>query len=190
VRWNQPAEDENMAYDLNLCVPGAQPDPAAVARWEQELAADATIAPLCEITRISSRARAGEEATGGTFAVVRLPRDRQAAAAAYAELVHFAMQRNLKLFDPQVGDFLPLSKPGSLPPLMTPAQPAGTSLPDSRPGPVKLFLGGLFMVALGTFMLLCKPPPFATTVAVVTLAFGVLGFVACIKVYLSGKKDR
>jgi len=179
-----------MAYDLNLCAPGGQPDPAALARWAQELAADASIAPACEITRIRIQAHPGEDVTEGAFALVGLPRDRQEAATAYAALVHFAVQRHLKLFDPQLGDFLPLSQPGSLPPLMSAAQPAGTSLPDSRPGPVKLFLGGLFMVALGTFMLLCKPPPFAALVAVATLAFGVLGFVACIKVYLSGKKDR
>jgi len=179
-----------MAYDLNLCAPGDQPDPAALARWAQELAADETIAQFCETTRTSARARSGADAAGGTFAVVRLPRDRQAAAAAYAALVHFAVQRNLQLFDPQLGDYLPLSQPGALPPLMSTAQPTGASLPYSRPGPIKLFLGGLFLVALGTFMLLCKPPPFATFVALATVAFGILGFVACIKVYLSDKKDR
>lgn len=179
-----------MAYDLNLCAPGSPPEPAALARWGQELAADASIAPLCEITRISSQARSGKDATEGAFALVQLPRDRQEAATAYAALVQFAVQRHLKLFDPQLGDFLPLDKPGSLPPMMSAPQQAGTAPPDARPGPVKLFLGGLFMFSLGTFMLLCKPPPFATLVALATVAFGLLGFVACIKVYLSGKKDR
>jgi len=179
-----------MAYDLNLCASGDRPDPAALVRWGQELAADATIAPRCEITRIRAQAHPGEDATEGAFALVGLPRDRQEAATAYAALVQFAVQRNLKLFDPQLGDYLPLSKPGTLPPLMFPSPPAGSSLPYSRPGPVKLFLGGLFMVALGTFMLLCKPPPFATLVALATVAFGLLGFVACIKIYLSDKKDR
>ena len=104
--------------------------------------------------------------------------------------MHFAVQRDLKLFDPQLGDYLPLNKPGSVPPLMFPAQQAGTAQPYSRPGPIKLFLGGLFLVALGTFMLLWKPPPFATLVALATVALGLLGFVACIKVYLSDKDDR
>ncbi len=178
-----------MAYDLNLCAPGNQPDPAALARWAQELTADATIAQLCEITRCSSPARSGEAAAAGTFVVLGLPRDQPEVEAAYAALVQFAVQRKLKLFDPQLGDFLPLNKPGLLPPMLSAAQPAGTALPDSRPGPVKLFLGGLFFVGLGTFMLLCKPPPFATLVAVATLAFGVLGFMVSVKVYLSGKKD-
>ncbi len=189
VRWNQPAEEENMAYDLNLCAPGDHPDPAVLARWGQELTADATIAPLCEITRCSSRAGSKDEATKVSLAVVRLPRDKQEAATAYAALVRFAVQRKLKLFDPQSGEFLQLDKPGTLPPLMSPARQAGTPYPDPRPGPVKLFLGGLFFVGLGTFMLLCKPPPFATLVAVATLAFGVLGFMVSVKVYLSGKKD-
>ena len=58
-----------------------------------------------------------------------------------------------------------------------------------RPGLGKLFLGGVFFIVLGSIMLLSKPPPLGSLVAIASLAMGVLGFVACVKAFWDGKKN-
>lgn len=137
-----------MAYDLNLCAPKGKKEPADLARWERELSEDETVARLCEITRLSSRLRSEEDDDDEAFVFIGLPRSKKGVEAAYSALVRFAVQRHLKLFDPQIGDYIPLENPGLLPPMMISAPKVDPPLPDSRPGPVKLFLGGLFLSSL------------------------------------------